>query len=444
MRTRKFTRGFVVAGASAGLLVVVAQGCASSGAPAKPGFDDAGDDARTRADVGGMEVGSLGDGNVPDASFGPDSGCATADIRAELAPAAMLVVLDGSGTMAANNKYAFAQQAIVSAIDEDAFDSASLGLLIYPTGNLTGPSCVLGLPVTCAVPGLAQVPLQPAGMSKSSASTGVRHDIYQQLVNSSPNTTGVGDGNPSYDAIQVGISLLQAWPQKGKRILFFITDGGASCTSLSSPPRPGYTDANGCSDWEYPASIVSLVQKANNDANAPVNTIFVGVPGADTDGSNTAMDPPYHVRLALSAEAWAGSPQTCDPSCDGKTFTQSGGDPTVPCHFDMTQNYSAMALAAAIDKIRGSLLGCVFDLPQPDGGMIDPSKVNVEYSTDGGMTYTDLFRRKSISDPCSTGNGCWDYNTSGQVVLIGPACSAVEMSPNADVQIVVGCATQVQ
>jgi len=66
------------------------------------------------------------------------------------------------------------------------------------------------------------------------------------------------------------------------------------------------------------------------------------------------------------------------------------------------------------------------------------------YSTDGGMTYTDLFRRKSISDPCSTGNGCWDYNTSGQVVLIGPACSAVEMSPNADVQIVVGCATQVQ
>ena len=40
--------------------------------------------------------------------------------------------------------------------------------------------------------------------------------------------------------------------------------------------------------------------------------------------------------------------------------------------------------------------------------------------------------------------GCWDYNTSGQVVLIGPACNAVEMWPNADVQIVVGCATQVQ
>ena len=42
---------------------------------------------------------------------------------------AMLVVLDGSGSMAASNKYADAQQAIVAALDEDAFDSASLGLL---------------------------------------------------------------------------------------------------------------------------------------------------------------------------------------------------------------------------------------------------------------------------------------------------------------------------
>jgi hypothetical protein len=342
--------------------------------------------------------------------------------------------------MAANNKYATAEQAIVTAIDQDAFDSAYLGLLIYPTGNVQGPACVLNLPVACAVPGLSQVPLELAGTAKSTDPTGVRQEIYKQLAASSPNTSGVGDGNPSYLAIQNGIGILQSWPHVGKRILFFITDGGASCASLSS--RPGYMDGNGCPDWEYPASIVTLVQTANSDPNKPINTIFVGVPGADTQGTNV-NDPPYHVRLALSAEAWAGSPQTCDPTCNGQTFTQSGADPSKPCHFDMTVNYSPQILAAAINQIRGSLLGCVFDVPQPDGGTIDPTKVNVEYSTNG-TTYTELYKRASPSDACTTGSGCWDYNQSGQIVLVGKACTDVEGATNADVQIVVGCQTITQ
>jgi hypothetical protein len=342
--------------------------------------------------------------------------------------------------MAASNKYADAQQAIVTALDEDAFDSASLGLLIYPTGNVTGPACVFNLPVACEVPGLSQVPLVPAGTAKSTANTGVRHQIYEQLVASSPNTSGVGEGNPAYDAIQNGIAILQTWPGTGVRVLFYITDGGASCASLST--RPGYDDGNMCPDWEYPSSIVSLVQAANTATTGPVNTIFVGVPGADTDGTNV-NDPPYHVRLALSAEAWAGSPQTCDPTCNGQTFTQTGGDPSMPCHFDMSVNYSPTILAAAINQIRGSLLGCVFNLPEPDGGTVDPTKVNVEYSTNG-TTYTELYKRASPSDPCTTGNGCWDYNQSGQVVLIGQACTTVEGAGNADVEIVVGCQTVTQ
>jgi hypothetical protein len=340
--------------------------------------------------------------------------------------------------MAMANKYAYAQQAIIAAIDEDAFDSASLGLLIYPNAQEAGPACIFNIPVTCAVPGLAQVPLNLAGTNKSNASTGVRHDIYNQLVASTPQVS-LGNGNPSYDAIGNAINLLKAWPGTGKRILFFITDGGASCTSLST--RMGYTDSNGCTDWEYPSNIVSLVQAANQDPNTPVNTIFVGVPGADTDGSDPTMQPPYHVRLALSAEAWAGSPQTCDPNCDGKTFTQAGGDPVIPCHFDMTQNFTPALLSAAINKIRGSLLGCVFDIPPAsDGGIVDPSKVNVEYSTNG-MTYTSISRRASPSDTCTTGAGCWDYNSTGQIVLEGAACNAIEGAMNADVQIVLGCKT---
>jgi hypothetical protein len=420
-------------------VVLVGPGCGSSSKNAGYSADAGGDDGSTSSSGGGSSGGSFGDATA-DSPLTADSGCATGNFKAEFAKAAMLVVLDGSGSMAANNKYADAQQAIVTALDEDAFDSAYLGLLIYPTGNVKGPACVLGLPVACLVPGLSQVPLELAGTTKSSDTTGVRHEIYDKLAASSPSTSGVGEGNPSYDAIQNGITILQSWPQVGKRILFFITDGGASCASVST--RPGYTDGNGCPDWEYPASIVSLVQGANNDPSKPVNTIFVGVPGADTQGAN-ANQPPYHVRLALSAEAWAGSPQTCDPTCNGQTFTQSGADPTKPCHFDMTVNYSPTILATAIDQIRGSLLGCVFDLPQPEGGTLDPGKVNVEVSTDG-TTFTELYRRASPGDACTTGSGCWDYNQSGQVVLIGAACTSVEGATSADVQIIVGCQTITQ
>jgi hypothetical protein len=367
-----------------------------------------------------------------------DGGCARQSLHAQFAPAAMLVVLDGSQSMAQMSEYATAEQAIIAAIDETSFNTAYLGLLVYPSAaNVAGPACVFNLPVACGVPGLAQVPLQLAGTSTSSDPTGVRHDIYASLASSSPASTGVGEANPAYEAIQTGIAILQAWPETGKRILFYITNGGASCASLST--RPGYDDGNGCPDWEYPTSIMSLVQTANQDTTAPVNSIFVGVTGADTNGGDPNV-PPYSVRLALSAEAWAGSPQTCPAGCNGTTFTQTGADPTMPCHFDMTVNYSPTILANAINQIRGSLLGCVFNVPQPDGGMVSQGDVNVEYTTNG-TTYNQIDRRSSTSDTCMTGAGCWDYNATGQIILIGNACTSVGSAPDADVQIVVGCPT---
>jgi hypothetical protein len=359
----------------------------------------------------------------------------------------MLVVLDRSGEMANNNKYADAQQAIIAAIDQDAFDSAYLGMLFFPSSDVPAPACLLGLvpTVTCGVSGLAQVPLQLAGMNKSSDPSGVRHDIYQQLVALAPAVSD-GNGNPSYDAIHNAIGVLQSWPKMGKRVLFFITDGGASCTSVSNPPRMAYDDANSCPDWENPQNIIDLVQQAYTDPNTPVNTIVVGVPGADTTGTDPTTQPPYSVKQALSAEAWAGSPVTCPMTCNGKTYTSmSTVDPTMPCHFDLSAmpNFTS-ALTMAIDQIRGQLLGCVFDLPVPDGGTIDPNKVNVEYSLDGGKTFTSLYRRMNMSNMCTT-DGCWDYvNGNTQVELYGKACTDVKGSPNADVQIVVGCQTVIK
>jgi hypothetical protein len=397
--------------------------------------------------LGGCNNAERGNGKPSDGGGGNGdafASCATGNYQAMLLPAAMMVVLDSSGTMANSNKYQNAQQAIVTAIDQDAFNSLQLGFLGYPTSQVTSPSCLslggLGpATVGCGVSGLPQVPIAAAGTLKSTDSSGVRHDIYQWLVNHSP-TPGNGDGNPTYDAINSGLQALEAWPMSGRRILFYITDGGASCASVST--RPGYSDGNGCPDWEYPDSIVTLIKTAHDAQTNPVNTIIVGVPGADGQNGPTGGNvnlPPYHVRLALSAYAYAGSPETTPAGCDGTTFSQSGADPTIPCHFDMTTNYTPMVLSDAIGQIRGALSSCVFDLPMPTGvGTTDPNLVNVQYTVNG-MT-SSPYKRADPSNPCTT-DGCWDYTSDGKVQLIGKACTDVQGAADADVQIVVGCNT---
>ncbi len=430
------------------------------GTTPKNGFEDAG---RDDSDASLTNPDGSTSGGFDAGVDSPFKGCGTANYEAKQSPAALLFVLDASGTKADANKYSFAEAALIKAVDDVGFDTASLGLLLYPTGTVAGPACLTSkLPVpiptevACKVSGLSQVPLAPAGTEKTNSQTGVRHAIYAQLVASEPNKTGVGDGNPTYDALKVGINALKDYDVKGKRILIYITDGGASCTSLST--RSGYPDGNtetgDCSDWENPDNVVALLKTAHDDAASPVTSFVVGVPGADTSGvpacdpsaaagspEKKACDaPPYHVRNALSAYAFAGSPETVDVACTGKAYTQAGADPTTSCHFDMTQSYTKEKLIDAINGIRGKLLACVFDLPIPEAGTVDKGKVNVVYAA-GGSDISP-FKRKDPKNPCT--DGCWDYTSDGKVELFGKACTDVKASTNAKVQIVVGCETMLK
>jgi hypothetical protein len=389
-------------------------------------------------------VGGGAGGGTPASMDNPFAGCATAQFKADPLPAAMLVVLDRSSSMAQNGKWTSAAQAIVQALDADASDSMSVGLYCAPSGTIPGPSCILGTPVACQVPPFPQVDLMPAGMQKSSQG-GVRASIKSWLESNAPDT-GEGDATPLYGGLQAAIGALKAWsPPSGgpaKRILLVVTDGSIDCTQFSS--RSGYPDCNGCDhEWEDPSNLVALVGAANMDPNQSIDTFVVGVPGADTYDPSACNDPPYHMRLALSAIAAAGSPSNLPPGCTGTTYSQSGGDPQVSCHFDMTQgNFSTAALAQTMAQVRGQVLGCTFALPPaPGGGMLDPSQVNVEY-TSGGMTLS-LFKRADPSNPC-TQTGCWDWTSDGKVQLLGKACDDVKQSPDASVQIVVGCATVIQ
>ena len=87
-------------------------------------------------------------------------------------------------------------------------------------------------------------------------------------------------------------------------------------------------------------------------------------------------------------------------------------------------------------------MGCAFKLPEPSGGQtVDKNKVNVNLVLDGKQG--TLKKRSNPGDSC-TNDGCWDYDASGQVILIGKACDDVKKAKNAKVEILVGCTTIVK
>lgn len=425
-----------------GLTSALALGAALAGCAAG-GIDHTGGTSTTSGSGGALFTTSGGTGGA--GGFGA---CARFNDEAKQAPAAMLIVLDRTASMATHGKWAAAQIAIVQAIDDDVFDTMSLGLLTFPEHNsVPGPACIFGLPIYCATSALPQIAVQPAGAEKSSAASGVRHEIYQQLTTTTPESLDTSDSSPIYPALSGAYQFLKGVQKVDKRIVVLITDGGGSCTSVSSPPRPAYSDNNGCLDWEQPPVMAKLIADAASDKAAPINTFVVGVPGSNSvgapvDGYDT---PPYHMLLALSSYAVAGSPSTVDPACDqGATFSQTAPDPAHPCHFDLSGSsaFNAGALSSAIAAIRGKALGCTYDLPTPPAGQsIDPSEVNVTITVNGQQTVVP--RRKDASDACAA-SPCWDYDANGKVSLIGAACAEVTGATDAKVEVYVGCATVVQ
>lgn len=396
---------------------------------------------------GGTGGFNMGDAGLP--------ACATFSAKAAQAPAAMIIVLDGSASMTTSNKWGTAQLAVINAIDKDIFDTMSLGLMVFPSSFVNPPPCIcsyVGLDqatcnqllapgVSCGVSVLPQVPMAAAGTDKSNAGSGVRRQIYDWLVNHNP-LSNADDGSPIYQALKNSYDVLKL-QNIDRRIAVLITDGGFSCTSVANPARAGYADGYNCPDWEYPASVNALISGARTDPTKPINTFVVGVPGSNSTGQKDGSfdTAPYNMLLALSTYAVSGSPDTVDPACSKDAmFTQGGSAPAKACHLDLsTGPFDATVLANAISKIRGAALGCVYDLPDPPPGQtIDKNAVNVNVTIDASTNL--LPKRKDPLDLCSV-DGCWDYTPDGKVQIYGKTCDDLNNATAGKVDIYVGCET---
>lgn len=463
-------------GAGAADSVAVGQGGGGGSIPSQGGSTSTADSG---AGGFGITVGVGGSGGAET--------CAQFTVETQLDPAAMVVVLDGSRSMGESNKWAYAKNAIIKALDKDVFDSMSVGLVAFPEGFVDPPACLCAplittlealygagycttnnccsaLPqVSCGSPVALQIPIQLAGPNKSITSPGVRYDTQQFLDSKAP-LNNLDDGSPIYEALEIGYAELKNYANVDDRMLVLVTDGGFSCTSMSS--RDGYEDASGCTDWEYPDSVNQLMADALDGGGAgggggtggaggsqstgaamPIRTFVVGVPGSNTNpaggpGSDPNL-PPYSMLLALSTYAVSGSPDTVPATCDSSAvFSQTAAAPAKPCHFDLSngQMFNADALATAIAEIRGQAFGCVYPMPDPPvGETIDLDKVNVKLTIES--VSTTVPKRSVPTDTCENA-GCWDYQgPDNDIELIGKACTDASNASTAKVEIEAGCAT---
>jgi hypothetical protein len=213
---------------------------------------------------------------------------------------------------------------------------------------------------------------------------------------------------PIVGAMMRGYAYLQknAAQYKGNKFVVLLTDGGESCDPNAMP---------------------FLVEKAQEANEIGIKTFVLGAPGSE------------QYRAFLSQLAFNGGTASSQ-TCNHAATPVDQGD----CHMDMTQNTDfAAQLAKNLAAISAQALSCEFDIPTPqDGAVLDPDKVNVNYTPGSGGTAQMIPRDDNVGCSDMTNDG-WQYSSDGKKIeLCGSACTTVKNDPKAKVSIVLGCQTQ--
>ena len=104
------------------------------------------------------------------------------------------------------------------------------------------------------------------------------------------------------------------------------------------------------------------------------------------------------------------------------------------CFYALNNKTFTQDLQAAFDEIQLQAFDCSFNLPQPQGGAPDLSKINVQLETQQGTQ--QVMRDTAHQDG-------WDYLPNQKhLQLYGNACTMLKADAKNQVDIVVGCTTQ--
>jgi hypothetical protein len=336
------------------------------------------------------------DPNMPTAGgVDPSQVCVGQEAGTELAPSTVELLVDTSLSMNENapgsrrSKWLETRDVMLEGVDLMP-GTTSVGVVFYPDVEVGANPCF---------DSQEDVAIQTLGSSSSEQRTQIRDAFSRESPRGS---------TPTHDAYRYALARLAAATQPGPRFLVLITDG-----------TPTYAlGCEGSGQQNDPSDPTPLIPEAASALGRGIKTFVIGSPGSEG------------ARRSLSQMAEAGGTSSGNCSHDGRPKY---------CHFDMTEQPDFTgALRDALASISGLALSCVYDIPPPPAGSaLDPSKVNVMFTPQGGD-------REVIGQ--SADGGCvegWQYSPNqSQILLCGDTCNRVKAS-SGQVTLQFGCATQV-
>jgi von Willebrand factor type A domain-containing protein len=327
--------------------------------------------------------------------FDSAQACVGQEAGTELAPSILELLVDTSLSMnedapgSNRSKWVETRRVLLEGIDLMP-NNTSVGVVFYPDVDTNAATCF---------DKQADVSVAPLGGANSAQRSEIRRAFQAQNPRGS---------TPTHDAYRYALDELAAVTNVGQRFLVLITDG-----------TPTYAlNCQGSGTPQDPADPTPLIPEAASALGRGMKTFVIGSPGSED------------ARKSLSQMAQAGG--TATPSCS------HDGRPQY-CHFDMTQKADfATALKGALASISGLALSCTYDIPAPpNGGTLDPGKVNVLFTPPEGDQ--EVIAR-SPAGTCSDG---WQYSTDQtQVLLCGETCDRVRAS-SGRLSLEFGCNTRV-
>jgi hypothetical protein len=417
-----------------GLLAVAALGavgaCSATGNNSSLFQSTTGSSAHTGAGNGGGQTGTGNGGlGIGGNGFAVGSGagttgtgnmggsCAAMPFTGMQLPLDMYVMQDQSGSMSdmvmgGQTKWQAVTAAFTSFVQQPGLSGISMGLGYFAlpaNGMACGTSCVTDADCGPAACGPCFIGLCLGG------------------------TTAGDSCTPSdYATPSVEIAPL---PGVGAQIISSLGMHGPSTSTPTGPALQGTLDHAKAWAVSHPGHIV------------------IGV--IATDGQPTECTPLDQAGIAaIAAAALAGTPSI-------KTFAigvfAPADIPSGPNLLDAvaaaggtgqafninTQMNVNQAFLDALNKIRGSALGCQYTIPLPKMGTPDFNKVNVQY-TPGGGTPMNLLQYPDKAHCPANGDG-WYYDNNAnpmQIELCPATCTKVSNDSMGKIEVLLGCQTQ--
>lgn len=353
--------------------------------------------------MGGSPSGPImvGSGGASGGSGGaePVMACATGMAKANLMPVNMFIQFDRSGSMNRDNKWPQAAQALTAFFQNAETAGLRIALRFFPHDSpavgCSGDDDGVCSAEACSQPlvPLAEVLATPMDPHEAALVAAVQASAPPpDPVRGSDDPQPVPQGTPLHPALEGALTWARAnqlAKPNEKTVVVLVTDG----------------EPSGCNE-------------EINDIAALAETAYM-----------TNQIPTYAIGISGASEAQM------------HRIARAGG--TMQAFFAGDASTAQQDLINALNAIRGSVLACDFPVPSaddlPPGTSVDPSKVNINYTSGAGVPET--IGRATDATACAGGSG-WFYDNPTaptRITLCPSTCDRVTADGTARIDVLLGC-----